>query len=98
MCTFYDKQINAKKYEWKFGCVQILLVGDCINIYSGVRVIAGRILHGICLLISELAIRGTKLTLNARLGLKSNLLIQQYGVKPFLFLSFALVILMRKRA
>ena len=30
-CTFYDKQINVKKYEWKFGSVQILLVGDCIN-------------------------------------------------------------------
>ena len=28
-CTFYDKQINVKKYEWKFGSVQILLVGDC---------------------------------------------------------------------
>ena len=30
MCTFYDKQINAKKYEWKFGSVQVLLVGECI--------------------------------------------------------------------
>ena len=29
VCTFYDKQINAKKYEWKFGSVQVLLVGDC---------------------------------------------------------------------
>ena len=29
-CTFYDKQINVKKYEWKFGSVPILLVGDCI--------------------------------------------------------------------
>ena len=29
-CTFYDKQINVKKYELKFGSVQILLVGDCI--------------------------------------------------------------------
>ena len=29
-CTFYDKQINAKKYEWEFGSVQVLLVGDCI--------------------------------------------------------------------
>ena len=28
-CTFYDKQINVKKYECKFGSVQILLVGDC---------------------------------------------------------------------
>ena len=47
-------------------------------LYSGVRVIASRILHEICLLIGELAIRGTKLTLNARLGTKSNLLIEQY--------------------
>ena len=30
VCTFYDKQINAKKYEWEFGSVQVLLVGDCI--------------------------------------------------------------------
>ena len=36
--------------------------------YSGVRVIASPILHEICLLLGELAIRGTKLTLNARLG------------------------------
>ena len=28
--SFYNKQINVKKYEWKFGSVQILLVGDCI--------------------------------------------------------------------
>ena len=34
--------------------------------YSGIRVIASRILQEICLLIGELAIRGTKLTLNAR--------------------------------
>ena len=47
-------------------------------IYSDVRVIASRILHEICLLIGELAIRGTKLTLNARLGTKSDLLIEQY--------------------
>ena len=46
--------------------------------YSGVRIIASRILHEIWLLIGELAIRGTKLTLNARLGTKSNLLIEQY--------------------
>ena len=46
--------------------------------YSSVRVIASRILHEICLLVGELAIRGTKLTLNARLGTKSNLLIEQY--------------------
>ena len=38
------------------------------TIYSGVRVIASRILHGICLLIGELAIRGTKLTLTTKLG------------------------------
>ena len=30
--TFYDKQINAKKYEWKLGSVQVLLGGDCIYI------------------------------------------------------------------
>ena len=47
------------------------------SVYSGVRVIASRILHEISLLISELAIRGIKLTLNARLGTKSNLLIEQ---------------------
>ena len=47
-------------------------------IYSSVRVIASRILHEISLLIGELAIRGTKLTLNASLGTKSNLLIEQY--------------------
>ena len=29
-CTFYDKQINVKKYKWKFGSVETLLVGDCI--------------------------------------------------------------------
>ena len=29
--TFHDKQINAKKYEWKFVSVQVLLVGDCIQ-------------------------------------------------------------------
>ena len=46
-------------------------------IYSSVRLIASRILHEICLLIGELAIRGTILTLNARLGTKSNLLIEQ---------------------
>ena len=49
-----------------------------ITRYSGVRVIASRILHEICLLVGELAIRGTKLSLNARLGTKSNLLIEQY--------------------
>ena len=49
-----------------------------ITTYSSVRVIASRILHEICLLIGELAIRGTKLTLNARLGTKSNLLTEQY--------------------
>ena len=29
VCTFYDKQINAKKYQWKFVSVQVLLVGYC---------------------------------------------------------------------
>ena len=47
-------------------------------LYSGVRVIASRILHEICLLIGELAIRRTNLTLIARLGDKSDLLIEQY--------------------
>ena len=28
VCTLYDKQINAKKYDWKFGSVQIILLGD----------------------------------------------------------------------
>ena len=40
-------------------------------IYSGVRVIATRILHGI-------TIRATKLTLNAGLGTENRLLIEQY--------------------
>ena len=31
MRTFYEKQINAKKYEWEFGSVLLLLVCDCIN-------------------------------------------------------------------
>ena len=31
-CTFYDKQINVKKYELKFGSVQILLEGECSRI------------------------------------------------------------------
>ena len=30
VCTFYDKQINAKKYEWEIGSVHVLLVGNCI--------------------------------------------------------------------
>ena len=47
-------------------------------IYSGVRVIATRILHEISLLMGELAIRGTKLTLNAGLGTENKLLIVQY--------------------
>ena len=29
VCTFYTKQINAKKYEWKFGSVQILMARQC---------------------------------------------------------------------
>ena len=32
-CTFYDKQMNVKKYELKFGSVQILLVGECIYMF-----------------------------------------------------------------
>ena len=35
VCTFYDKQINAKKYEWKFESVQVLLLGDYIIAYIG---------------------------------------------------------------
>ena len=46
--------------------------------YKGVRVIANRILHEICLLIGKLAIIGTKLTLNACLGIKSNSVVEQY--------------------
>ena len=49
-----------------------------ILVYSGVRVIASRILHEICLLIGELAIRRTNVTLIGRLGTKSDLLIEQY--------------------
>ena len=41
---------------------------------------SSRILHEICLLIGKLVIRGMKLTLNARLGTKSNLLLEQYCV------------------
>ena len=32
VCTFYNKQINAKKCEWKFGSVQILMARQCICI------------------------------------------------------------------
>ena len=45
--------------------------------YSGVHVIASRILHEICLLIGELAIRRTNLTLIV-LEAKCDLLIEQY--------------------
>ena len=31
VCTFYNKQIIAKKYEWEFESVQVRLVGDCIR-------------------------------------------------------------------
>ena len=48
--------------------------------YSGVRVISTRILNEISLLIGELAIRGTKLTLNAGLGTENKLLIEQYNI------------------
>ena len=30
VCTFYNTQINAKKYEWKFGSVQIIMARQCI--------------------------------------------------------------------
>ena len=48
------------------------------SVYGIVRLIASRILHEICLLIGELANRGTKLTLNARMGAENNLLLDQY--------------------
>ena len=32
VCTCYDKWIYAKKCEWRFGSVRILLVGECIYI------------------------------------------------------------------
>ena len=63
------------------GCSNTFGRSEYIHIYSGVRVIASRILHEICLLIGELAIKGTKLTLNDRLGTKSNFLIEQYEHK-----------------
>ena len=47
-------------------------------IYSSVRVIASRILHEICLLIGELAIRRTNLSLIVRLGTKSELLMGEH--------------------
>ena len=59
-------------------CYRTSVIVVNIYIYSSVRLIASRILHEIYLLIGELAIRRTKLTLNARLGTKSNLLIEQY--------------------
>ena len=31
VCTFYNMQINAKKYELKFGSVQILIARQCIR-------------------------------------------------------------------
>ena len=46
-CSFHDKQINAKKYEWKFGSVQVLLVGDCININSSKLSSIKRLLSGL---------------------------------------------------
>ena len=72
-------KIHQKHVESVISVVSMLssVVLDVYK-YSGVRVIASRILHEICLLIGELAIRGTKLALNARLGTKSNLLIEQY--------------------
>ena len=49
--------------------------------YSGVRMIASRILHEICLLIGKLALRGTELTLHACLGTKSDLLIEHIAIR-----------------
>ena len=31
VCTFYNKQINAKKYEWKFRSAQILMARQCTS-------------------------------------------------------------------
>ena len=56
------------------------LVYICIYIQC-VPVIASRILHEICLLLGELSIRGTKLTLNARLGTKTNLLKSNIAIR-----------------
>ena len=30
VCTFYNKQIIAKKYKCKFGCAQIIMARQCI--------------------------------------------------------------------
>ena len=46
--------------------------------YSGVRVIASHILHEICLLMGELVIGRTNLTLIVPLGTKCDLLMEQY--------------------
>ena len=59
----------------KYMHLPIIPVG--LHIYSGVRVIATRILHEISLLIGELAIRGTKLTLNGGLGKEIKLPLEQ---------------------
>ena len=72
----YDTVVFADTNRTSF--VPMFSPRSIIFIYSSVRVIASRILHEICLLIGELAIRGIKLTLDARLGTKSNLLIEQY--------------------
>ena len=65
--------------QYKYICTNVSCYYNItVYTYSGVRVIASRILHEISLLIGELAIRGTKLTLNACLGTKSNLLIEQF--------------------
>ena len=54
------------------------VISNTVSIYSGVRVIASRILHEIRLLMDELAIRRTNLTLIVRLGTKSDLLGEHY--------------------
>ena len=56
-----QKKFVYSKYFFNYRILNIQL-----SHYSSVREIASRILHEICLLIGELAIRGTKLTLNAR--------------------------------
>ena len=49
-------------YAWMKPCILY------IHTYSGVRVIASHILFEISLLIGEVAIKGTYLTLNAHFG------------------------------
>ena len=65
LCSNYDSQIVPVS--------SIFILSN----YSGVRLMANRILHEICFIVGELAIRGTELSLNARLGTENNLLLEQ---------------------